>query len=852
MASLVRHGLRRRVAALAGVALVIALGLGAALASFSTAWRTHAAYPDYLDRADVSEVVLNPSLLTDRIQSVIASTPGVLRSATDALFLATPDEGDPRPLREVEGETTHFRSSRDGRYVRQDRPVVHRGRVLGGGNEAFLSLDAAEALGLDVGDELPVAFWQAMPSGADLTQVVVPIGRTRAKVVGVGVLPDEVLPDELYPRKRVLLSPDVTERFDCISAHPPPDDSLTLDQLVARFFPEGCARGPSSVALMVAGGDRGVSGVVGAISERVDHENNRLPKVMRDLELGFTVMPTATAEHLADVRRSLTPTVTALQLLGAVAAASTVAVVGLGALRSLRRIEPETQVWSDIGMTRGQRAAAAGLPLAVAAAFGLVGAVLVAWVASGIGPVGSARFVDPKPSRGLPLVVGAVTIGFALALAAPLAAASWLTTRPGPSDARTAASWTGKLVARGGNVPLILGVQAAMPATHGSRAGARALLGGAVTAVTAVVAAVVFSWNLKELVENPERFGWPFDAAAVVNFGYGGVDEQVLSSALDREDVEHWGVAALPSDITVNGETVPALAGRTGFDHFPVPLISGRYPSGVDEIALGTRSADRLEVSPGDQVAVSTPYGERQATVSGLVVLPPIGPFLADRAGLGTGTLLSSRLLEALVAGAEGERGLEPGELSATLGTFIGIDLHDRVDPARFAQEIRPEVRTWDVNGFPGLTFGEPVRPPEIADVAAMRSAPTALALMLAVTMSVALALALALSARSRRRELAILHALGCTSRQLRSSVRWHALTVVAFGLSIGVLLGMSLASFLWSAFTEGLGSESFVAWPVHWMVLVVLGASGVAIVAGSVPARMAVRLASADRLRDE
>ena len=58
-----------------------------------------------------------------------------------------------------------------------------------------------------MGDVVPVAFWS--PSDEMLAapdQVVTPIGVERLRVVGVATLPDEVLPDELYPRERMIVS----------------------------------------------------------------------------------------------------------------------------------------------------------------------------------------------------------------------------------------------------------------------------------------------------------------------------------------------------------------------------------------------------------------------------------------------------------------------------------------------------------------------------------------------------------------------------------------------------------------------------------------------------------------------
>jgi hypothetical protein len=851
---LAQNGLRRRAGALVGLAIVIALGMGTALGSFSVAWRTDHAYPEYLRRAEVGELAVNPGLFTDRLPEVVATTPGVLSAVSDAMFVATPDDGRPRPRIDIENSFFQFRASTDGRYRDSDRPVVHRGRMISGEGEAFLNLGAADALEFDVGHEMPVSFWTATPNEDELdpTEVVGSLGTARVRVVGVGVFSDEMLPDELYPRQRVLLSPDVVAPFDCTPPHPPPDDAISLDQLTAVFFPEDCARDPGFFSLKVSGGDGGVPAVVSALTDRFDEENARLPKVMRDLQLGFSVVPTVTADERARVRRSLAPSVTALQLFGLVAAVSTLAMVGLGAVRSLRRIATDTRVWRDLGMTRGQRAAAAGLPLGIPAVMGIAGALLAGWVASGLGPVASAGAVEPHPSRGLPVLLVAGVVAVALAvLAAEFAAASWLATRDrvAPAPART--SRLGEVAARAGNVPLAVGVRAALPGGTGAGASARAVLVGAVTAVAAVIGCVVFSSNMSGLVADPARFGWPFDIGTVINLGYAGADEEVVAASLDRDEVEDWGMAALPGQVTVNGESVPAMAGRPGLRELSVPVVSGRYPTGEDEIALGARSAEQLGLAVGHRVELATAYGEGQAEIVGLVVLPSIGPYQADRVGLGTGALLSARFLDALVAGAEQDRDLAAGALSGALGAFVAIDLADGVDAGAFVRELQAEVGTWDVDGFPPVVYPRAVRPPEIADVAAIRAAPVLLATLLAATMALSLALAITLATRARRRELAILRALGCTARQLRATVAWHSLTVIAFGLLVGILIGVSIGSVTWKEFAEGLGVVPSVRLPLRWMTLVSVAAVAVALMAGAIPARTAASSASAHQLRD-
>ena len=110
---------------------------------------------------------------------------GSLLGLADSLHVALPMPGRHDPGWKSRG------------FQRGDRPVVHRGRLIGGGGEAFL-------------------------------------------------------PEELYSQRRVVLSPDVVAPFDCTPPHPPPDDALTLEQRTAVFFPADCSSDPVFYSLRVS------------------------------------------------------------------------------------------------------------------------------------------------------------------------------------------------------------------------------------------------------------------------------------------------------------------------------------------------------------------------------------------------------------------------------------------------------------------------------------------------------------------------------------------------------------------------------------------------------------------------
>ena len=848
--ALARAGFRRR-RALVGLSVVLALGMGVALAALEAAHRTAGAYPSYLRRADVGELVVNPSLSTDRAEKVIASTPGVRSYTSNSLLSATPDRGDPRSQRELDrGLSTAFFST-DGRFGSQDRPAVHEGRMVRSGSEAFVSVETASTLGLSVGDTLPLAFWRSnyeLPTVEDSSRLVEPIGRTEVTVVGTGVFADEVLVDELYPRQRILVTPDVGAPYDCRPPHPAPEDPGSLADLVEVLVPARCATAYRYFSLRIDGGEAGVGSVAAALAERFAEESESLPEALQAAGTRYTFLPTVTADERRRVQRSLEPAVRALQLFGLGAAGSTVVVALLGAARIARRAERDAQTWLQLGAARTQRLAGVALPLAVAAAAGLAGSVVVGWVGAASGPVASARSVEPAGRLGLSGVVVVATLGASapiLAAGMTLAAATAVRSRPGPARAR--AALRSATFPRIASPSVSAGVRAAVQGI-----GALTLLAGSAATVGAVLATAVFISSLTSFVASPARFGWPYDAAVVVGFGYGGADSAAIAATLDHPDVEAWGLAALVADATVDGEPVPLVGGRAGFDSLPVPVIEGSRPTADDEIALGALTARLLGLDVGDKALVTTPYGEREATVRGLVVLPSLGPVDASRATLGTGALLPAPFLERMLSDGARDQGTEPEALADGIASFVAVDLRAGVDTDEFLAAIAAALGDWDLEGYAPFPYPDPVRPAPVADVAAMRAVPVALAGTLALALAVGMSIGITAAPRGRIRALAILRALGCTGRQLAASVYWHAATVVGVGILVGLPLGVASGRITYRAFAEGLGFFPEPDVSLAWTLLIATAAVVTGLLVSTGPALRAARSATADVLRNE
>ena len=142
------------------------------------------------------------------------------------------------------------------------------------------------------------------------------------------------------------------------------------------------------------------------------------------------------------------------------------------------------------------------------------------------------------------------------------------------------------------------------------------------------------------------------------------------------------------------------------------------------------------------------------------------------------------------------------------------------------------------------------MRPPEIVDITEMRQAPLVAAGALAAALVVGLAMAIGVSVRDRRHDLAVLRALGFSTRDLGSTVRWQAVASMLVGLLLGIPIGIVAGRLAWGRFAVQLGLTDGTGIPWLELVVVVLAALLLAVVAATVPGRAAARIPVAETLR--
>ncbi len=789
------------------VAGVVALTSFTAFLAIGTAQRTRDAYPHYLERSRVGDLVINPSFETADIDRVIRELPGVEAVTTDALFLGTSVEPS------VGGGLEQFlqlRGSSDGRYTEMDQPAVSAGRLPTGQSEAFVSRSVAEAAGLHLGDTLRLGFGNARDD-VDLfaTGTISMAGTAKVRVVGIGTLPGEVLPDGLYPQGRVIVSPDVVHRFTCPLITPAPGESVR--ELVDAALPEGCSRSFLYYSLRLRDGSAGIAAAQRAFVEKAAALNEHLPHEAG--APGYFLIATTTDQERTQVERSVQPTTSALAVLGIAAVVLTLVLAALAIARDLRRHQGEIRQWWRLGMPRAQRTRVAAASIVVGTTLGVAAGLVGAWVLSPLGPVGSVRSVVPSPGRTVPSLVWVAAALLVVLLGALGVVLSFTAVRRlvGDDTDQAAAGRLSRLWRSSNRPPVGEGLRAAF----GSR---RAVLLVASTGLTAAmfVASTTFGTSLTGLLSSSRAYGWPWDIAMLTNAGYGGMDVARAATSLDdRPDVASWATLGFSATETLGGRSVLSIVDVAG-SRSAFTVVRGRLPQGSDEVALGTRTGRDSGLDVGDTVELAGEHVDpHPVTVTGIVVLPALGPFGADRASPGLGAVLP-------------RENLRPDALPE-LATFVGIQLAPSAHADDVAGWLHDSMTTWETSGGSTRQFRTPVRPPEIINARTVQSIPQLVGTIFAVATLTELGVAVALSVRSRRRELGTLRALGFTRGQLHRTVGMQAVATMAAALAVGVPFGLVLGRQTWRAFAGRLGVLTAPSTSLLALVAVVVVALAVA-----------------------
>jgi predicted lysophospholipase L1 biosynthesis ABC-type transport system permease subunit len=258
-------------------------------------------------------------------------------------------------------------------------------------------------------------------------------------------------------------------------------------------------------------------------------------------------------------------------------------------------------------------------------------------------------------------------------------------------------------------------------------------------------------------------------------------------------------------------------------------VSEGRVPIAPDEVALGDAVLDRLDIDVGDTLDVD-PDGDGLAL---RVVGSHLQPAEDDA---NSGMLLTPEGFE-LLDGEDGHSG-------------VLVRFGPDVDTDRALARLREAGD--QVGDQVEVIVAADDAPSNVDNLDELGALPVALAAFLALLAAVAAVHALVSTTRRRRYDLAVLRVLGFVGGQVRSTVRWQALTVAAVGLVVGVPAGVIAGRRIWSALAGAIGVVDDWSFPWLTVVVAVPVTVGVAVLLAIPPGRAAARVSPGRVLRAE
>lgn len=767
---------RRRRASLAGLALLVALVSAAAIFPLAGARRSASVVDRHLAAIDAYDAILqvpdeaegfdsNGEGLDAAALARVAALPEVEALSRKAIYFVSPSgteaiQGDGTVVAELNVETGARQLRRvlvDGRLPADDRA-----------DEVALSKTLADRMALRVGDRA------ALQSLSPLQLEAVFSG------------------DEVGPPAGPRLAPTVTGIL--ASAPPTIEVDIAFSPAFAADHPRDIASFDGIFQVWLRGGaadlDRFVADVTGIYGGTDD------------------LFVTSTAEGVMSSRAPTRAEAAGLAILGAILGIAGLLAGGQALRRHLRGTDPD-DILLALGLTARARTMVAVGSILPAVAGGLVIGSVLAIAVSGLLPFGLARDLEPSPGLQVDTTVlaGAAAVVPLLLIAATLGARrsrAAVTRRSKPSALPSV-----KL-----GPAATAGLVFAFDRARGKRSRPAS---GAISAVLVssalVVGAAVFSASLSRFLIDRARQGWNWDLA----FSPGDEADDTAARDVARElasDPDVASTAVLRStSVRADGRDTSAYAldQVSGATHFTI--VSGRSPTGPDEVVAGAETIRRLGTGVGRVVSPLGPDGEVEMRVVGIALFPPLDNPSAIN-GLGMTAEALARL--------EHSGGFPEVLVSAREG--VDIDALEE----RLAAVIP-------------LPPDSPL-PSEAATLGQIRSLPLRLAAVLGVVGTASIVHSAVEALRRTRRDLGVLKALGFTRRQLAATVLWQTDTPVLAGLVLGVPLGVVVGRWSWSILAGAVGVARDPLVPAVGLAVVVptalLIASAVAAVTGLSAAR--------------
>ncbi len=802
------------------ILLVGAVG-GLALGAIEAARNTESSYADYVTASHVPQLFVFDGVINPGIGLDSAYNPGLLRtlshlpdverveSTVELNMGRLSSQGDPLAT------SPTAEASVGGLDFNEDPIAVSEGRMVDPhkADEVVVDATSAKALGYHVGEEIPVGWLTntETQSGNSPTNQAIPVDqRAMLKVVGIA-------------------AGQATTLFE--------DQDTANGQSIMLFAPAltnkllACCSNDMVSALTLQGGDRHLSTVEAAVKRSLP---NGLPFVYQESQ---SIIATASA--------TLRPETIALNVFGGITGIAALLIAGQVISRRVRLGAPDLDIARALGADPPM-CLWDGLIGSLGAL--LVGSLLAGAVAVGLSPLGPLGPVRPflgvalRPDWAV-IGIGVLTLVLVLGGVAVLASFRSLPDRARNRAGRFTSSRATTAATRAGLPPsAVTGVRFALePGVGRSAVPVRSAILGAILAVTVVVATVTFGSSLHTLVSHPTLYGWNWNYDMDGGGGLGDIPGQQTAKLLDADPLVQSWAGIYYSTLDLDGVNVPVMGATPGATVAP-PLLSGHGLQASNQIVLGASTLRSLHKQLGDTVRVRT-QGEKPVTLTivGTATLPPIGVVGSSHLEMGSGAVLSYRIIP---PAARDLFEVTPGPNAILVRTKGGNN------PAALAS-LQAIGRRVDIAINGGSVFGV-LRPAEILNYGSLGTTPLLLGAALAVGAAAALGITLVTSVRRRRHDLAILKTLGFTRGQLAIAVAVQASVAAVIGCAIGIPAGIALGRVLWNLFATDISAVPAPTVPGGTIVVIGVLALALAVLVAMIPGRLAARTTTSQLLHAE
>jgi FtsX-like permease family len=825
-----RATFRRRWGGYLAIVLLIGLVGGLAMGSVAAARRTESAFPVFYASTDPSDLlgvtgILNPTIGSDSgynaaLVRSIAHLPHVTQVESQAGIDFLPLQRDGSPLNApnfAAPAAGNGYGSVDGMYFDQDKVTVTEGRMADPDrpNELMLSAEGASALGVHVGDVLPVGIYtnaQTQLPGFG-TVLVKPSRIIDEKVVGIAEFNTSVVEDQV----------DVSNQ----------PNNLFTPALTRQLL--NCCVNYAESTVQVKGGARDVAAAEAEIARL-------LPK-------GFPSFGDPQPALLAKAQRSIEPEALALGVFGGIVALAALLIAAQVIGRQLRLGAEEREILRSLGAPPMLTSTVGLMGVGGAVVVGALLAAAVAVALSPLAPLGPVRPVYPDRGvafdwtvLGLGIVVLIVVLG-ATAMAIGFSGAPHRRGQLAPSGLDRSSRVVTAAAAAGLSASALTGVRFALESGSGRRSvPVRSAILGTALAMIVLVGTVTFGASLNALVSHPALYGWNWDYMLVSG---GDIPQHQVTTLLDGDHfVAQWSGIYTPPPVEIDGQVVPVLAEGPNAAVAP-SVLSGHGLERSSQVVLGAVSLAQLHKHVGDTVEVSNGLSARtRLRIVGTATMPTLGSTEGQHLEMGTGAVLSSQLVPAIDRNPFDDPIAGPNVVLVRLRKGL-----NRSTELRSLRRIASD--TSNTANF-GVTVTGVLRPAEIVNYRSLGATPVFLGSGLAVGAVAALGLILIASVRRRRRDLALLKTLGFTGRQLAAAIAWQSTIAILIGTVVGVPLGIALGRWLWDLFARNIHAVPAPSVPALSVAFIAVGAIALANLVAFLPGRIAARTPTALLLRSE